>query len=327
MNPSLLLLGLGLLGSTGAAMMLWRGQTQEGRLQRRLDLLAPPRSAQGLAPQGLAPQGHGAAWAWLAHCLTTGEQDRREIQERLLASGYHGRISVAGYAAARLAGALVAMAAAGAIASLRGQTQTWIAIYAAAGGAAAFILAKSLLRSLAAAGTRSVGREIPFLLDMLLLLLESGISLDQCFRFLAQAKIGGMGRTHRAVEALVDDLQKGMAYDQALDRWAERLGIAGARELAGLFKQTLLHGSELGPSLREYAREYADRRLATARAGVGRQASVMTMVLVAFLMPAVMIMLAGPAVVAVKASLHQLRTQAAEVPPLPEPAVQPGGRK
>ena len=106
--------------------------------------------------------------------------------------------------------------------------------------------------------------------------------------------------------ALVDDLQKGMGYDLALDRWAERLSIQGSRDLAGLFKQTLLYGTEIGPVLREFVREFSERRLATARASVGRQSALMTVVLIVCMMPAVMIMLAGPATVAVMGAMHAI---------------------
>ena len=90
----------------------------------------------------------------------------------------------------------------------------------------------------------------------------------------------------------------------------------------------MLYGTEVGPSLREYAREFADRRMAAARAGVGRQATMMTMVMVAFLMPAVMIMLAGPAVVGVKDAVSQVARKASSLPAVPRPAsIQPGGKK
>src|SRR6185312_11777505 len=111
------------------------------------------------------------------------------------------------------------------------------------------------------------------------------------FRYLVQQRIGGVERTQRTLSALVDDLQKGMDYDLALDRWAARLGVFGARDLAALLKQSLIYGAEIGPSLRDYVREFGDRRLAAARGAAGRQTTMMTMVMVIFLMPAVMIML------------------------------------
>jgi tight adherence protein C len=242
----------------------------------------------------------------LEKVLTTGESDRIEAAELLHAAGYYDASRVLWYALARLVATITIGGAVGAFMAYQGKHGSVLGFYAAGGAGAAFLLAKMVLRSMGASGTRRLNKEMPFLLDMLLLLLESGISLDQCFRYIVQARIGGMERMQRIMTSLVDDLTKGMGYDPALDRWADRLSVPGARDLAGLFKQTLLYGTEIGPTLREFVREFSERRLAAARASVGRQAALMTVVLVLCMMPAVMIMLAGPATVAVKGMIHNL---------------------
>jgi tight adherence protein C len=121
----------------------------------------------------------------------------------------------------------------------------------------------------------------------------------------AQTDGGGMPLVRQTVQLLVEDLQRGMDYDMALDRWRERLGVNGGRELAALFKQTLLHGTELGAGLREFVREFADRRVSTARESIGRKTTQMTIVMIAFLMPALFIVLCSPAIVSLVRSLTQ----------------------
>lgn len=282
------------------------------RLDRRLAALAGPG----------APQRAETGWAGLAErLLTTSARDRQEIAAGLQAAGHDAPSGVALFALLRAGACAVGAAASGWYAAGSAMSGGRILVYALCGAAAGFLIAKAVLGARGRAGQRQVYRELPFLLDTLLLLLESGISLDQSFRYIVQQRLGGLDRTRRSMEGLVDDLQNGMQHDAALRRWAGRLAVPGARDLAGLFGQALVHGSEIGPALREYVREFADRRTAAARAGVGKQTTIMTAVLVVFLMPAVMIMLAGPAVVSLKDALGKLSRQAMHGRVVPGPVI------
>ena len=300
MTPQLLMLGIGLLGGSGSVLFLTRGRSGQAVLTQRLTDLSARPAADG------TPAGSRALLKTLEVVLTTGASDRREAADLLHAAGYYNVSRVAWYGIARLATAIVTGCAMALFMDMKGKSGTPLLLFSFGGAGAGFLIAKMVLRSLGARGTRQLNKEMPFLLDMLLLLLESGISLDQCFRYIVLARIGGMERMQRIMVSLVDDLTKGMGYDPALDRWADRLSVQGARDLAGLFKQTLLYGTEIGPTLREFVREFSERRLASARAAVGRQAAMMTVVLVVCMMPAVMIMLAGPATVTVKNMIHTL---------------------
>jgi tight adherence protein C len=278
---SLLLLGLGLRGTVG-----------EARLRRRLTRLSD-RSRSGSAPGMIG---------WLRpfeRILIGGGKDREEILRYLRAAGYYDSRALVVFAALRFAAALLAVIGAGLAIWLIGRWSGIARFYPLAAGGVVYIAAKMVLRSLASVRLRRIGAELPFVLDVLLLMLESGISLDQCFRSLAQAEGSAAPLVRQSMRILVDDLQRGMGYDQALDRWAERLGVNGVREVASLFKQTLVYGTELAPALREFVREFSDRRVSTARESIGRKTTQMTVVMIVFLMPALFIVLTAPAVVSI----------------------------
>src|SRR3546814_7213178 len=74
------------------------------------------------------------------------------------------------------------------------------------------------------------------------MLLESGVSLDQCFRTLAGPEGSAAPCVRQTMKLLVDDLQHAIPYPAALQRWAASLGVDGARELSGLFRQRLIQG-------------------------------------------------------------------------------------
>ncbi len=294
MDPSLIILAGGLfilaIGLHGLNV-----SRRDARLGARLTSIALPGN-----PTAIRTADSEGRWDKLFLCSG---KDHEEVVTALRGAGLYSPSNVTRFAAFRFFGTLGTGLIVYLLLSRSAHPSHFRFIYVAMGAAAVFLLSKFALRSQIAAHLRQVGKELPFLLDTLLLLLESGVSIDQAFRYFAQANLGGLPLTQRAVAALVQDIQNGVPYAIALDRWADRLGVAGTKELASLFKQALLQGSELGPALHDFVREFSDKRLSSARASIGKKTTQMTVVMIMFLMPALMIVLAGPAVVAVQGVL------------------------
>src|SRR3546814_18431136 len=80
------------------------------------------------------------------------------------------------------------------------------------------------------------------------------------------------------MKLLVDDLQHAIPYPAALQRWAASLGVDGARELSGLFRQSLFQGTELGPALKEFEADFSEKRVARARETHRRKTATMAVV-------------------------------------------------
>src|SRR3546814_7389733 len=118
---------------------------------------------------------------------------------------------------------------------------------------------------------RRVNDELPFVLDLMTMMLESGVSLDQCFRTLAGPEGSAAPCVRQTMKLLVDDLQHAIPYPAALQRWAASLVVDGVRELSGLFRQSLFQGTELGPVLKEFGADFTAKRVARARESTGRK--------------------------------------------------------
>src|SRR3546814_15603479 len=97
------------------------------------------------------------------------------------------------------------------------------------------------------------------------MVLKRGVSLDQCFRTLAGPEGSAAPCVRQTMKLLVDDLQHAIPYPAALQRWAASLGVDGARELSGLFRQSLFQGTELGPAPKEFAADFSDKRRSEER--------------------------------------------------------------
>jgi tight adherence protein C len=249
---------------------------------------------------------------WLGRLLTSGATDRREIGAHLRVAGWYNDDAILWFAILRLGGAivvfLVAVLVLGSAQESGGMTPLdWG--YAAGAAGLVYVGAKRILMRFGDGRLRRIRREMPFVLDILLVTLESGLSLDQSLRHFAQTEGSAGAQTRRSLQVLVDDLEKGAPYEIALNKWGDRLGIEEGRELAVLFRQSILHGSEVGPLLREFVRDMSEKRLTTARESIGAKTTKLTAIMVAFFLPALMIVVgAQPAVSMFKIVNESART-------------------
>lgn len=157
-----------------------------------------------------------------------------------------------------------------------------------------------------------IRRELPPVLDIMLMVLDAGVSIDQCMRYVANVAARTAPVTSEVLRRHIADIDGGMPYDAALDRLGQRLGLDEGQDLAATIKQALFQGGELGTTLRRFSADLTDKRMATAREQVGRKAPHLTLVMIVFFMPVLLVVLAGPAVVDLKAALRSAGEQMAK---------------
>lgn len=308
MIPVLVIIGAAvILAIPGVYLVLRgaRGAGEDSRISRRLAALG---GDYGYRQDIAADEGaREPRFGWLASLAVGGEKDRKEIGTHLRLAGWYSSSAVVTFALLRLGGALLTiLIVAVGIRLQLGPLEGLRLAYPFLAGGAVYVLAKRVLVWFGNSRLRRIRREMPFILDIMMITLESGLSLDQSLRHIALSETSAGPEVQKAVRVLVDDLEKGTPYDVALDKWGERLGIDEGRELAALFKQSLHYGTEIGPSLREFIREFSDKRVSTARESIGRKATQLTGVMVVFFLPALLIILAGPTVTALLSGLSRM---------------------
>ena len=299
-TPDILAIGgLGLVSILMLAMGLVR-TGQQARIDRRLETLVPPLHASKVRIDQRFAVGNR-----LEKLLFMGRADREEVILKLRAAGYYATNAATVFAMLRLGAAVLAALAIFGVLASRDSLHGLCRIFPVAAFFVAIIMAKTVLNWRMSARQRQLRKELPFALDMLLLMLESGVGLDQCFRQLASVEANAMRKMRPVNVQLVDDIQNGMSYEAALERWADRLGIPGVHELASLFRQSLLYGTELGPALHIFVSEFADKRISHARESIGVKTTQITIVMILCMMPALFIVLMSPAVVSIAKAFHK----------------------
>lgn len=148
-----------------------------------------------------------------------------------------------------------------------------------------------------------IRKEFSFVLDLFVLTVEAGLSLDQAIRHVTRHAERAAPLTQAGLVQLVHEIDTGVTYDDALARWASRLGVDEAREMAAMFRQSLIHGAPLGNSLRTYSADLRERRMLEIREVAGKIAVRMTLIMVLCFLPALMILIGGPAFNAIMTGL------------------------
>jgi tight adherence protein C len=93
-----------------------------------------------------------------------------------------------------------------------------------------------------------MARELPFLLDMTTLCVESGLNLQGALRHAAEQ--GPAGPLREELLRALGDMRAGLPRIEALNAWAGRVDLPGVRALTIALAQADTLGMSLGPILR-----------------------------------------------------------------------------
>jgi len=150
---------------------------------------------------------------------------------------------------------------------------------------------------------RRIQRELPATIDITLMVLDSGVSIDQCLRYVAVNVEKSSPTISHILCRHVSEVDSGVPYETALDHLSQRLGIEEAYDFVNIIKQSLLYGGELTTTLRRFGNDLSEKRLSRAREDVGKRSTHLTIVMIAFFVPVLLVVLAGPALVTLTQTL------------------------
>ncbi len=133
---------------------------------------------------------------------------------------------------------------------------------ALAGAALGFVWPDQVLRRRAAVRRIRMMRELPFMLDLLTLCVEAGLSLPAALHQVAgHAPEGPLRQSLRDAAALE---RTGMDRPRWLSHWAEHADVPGVRALVSALSQADVMGMSLGPLLRAQAERQRSERFLRA---------------------------------------------------------------
>lgn len=168
------------------------------------------------------------------------------------------------------------------------------------------MLPKWVIRSKASKRRKQVVEELPLFMDLLRLLQGVGLSIDQSLQILA-TEFGSVLRVISAELALANRLySSGRSREQSL----QRLSVLGADDdmsaVVNLLVQVDRHGGAVQEPLKEFSIRLREKRQAGFKEKIGAITVKMTGVMVLTLLPALIVITAGPGFTAVIRSLSSM---------------------
>jgi len=172
-------------------------------------------------------------------------------------------------------------------------------LYAFALLALGFLVPIWVLRGAATRRAARMSREVPLFIHLLVLLFEAGLSTRQAFASLVREGRGVLPELGREFEAVLRQLEAGGDIADVLRNLGSSLNVPDLEGVLGVLRQVDKYGGEIREPLMEALAVLEERRGLDMREKVNLVSGRMTVVMVLFFFPALLIFVAGPAVVSI----------------------------
>jgi tight adherence protein C len=147
---------------------------------------------------------------------------------------------------------------------------------------------------------QSIMRAFPDALDLMLICVESGMSIEIAFQRVS-SEIGSQS-AELAEELSLTTAELSYLPDrrQAFDNLAKRCGHAGVKAVATALNQAEKYGTPMGTALRVAANENREARMQEAERKAASLPAKLTVPMIVFFLPCLFIVIMGPAVLQIK---------------------------
>jgi len=136
----------------------------------------------------------------------------------------------------------------------------------------------------------------PDALDMMLVCVEAGQSLDQSINRVAKESRAGYPALADEFEMVAHEVKAGKERVQVLKDMSERVGIPDVSSFVTTLVQSATFGTSIAEALRVYSNEMRDKRVMRAEEKANTLPTKLTLGTMMFTVPPLMIILIGPSV-------------------------------
>lgn len=277
-----------------ARMRRVAGEREVLRLRERARLAAPnPVSALRRPPKKLYSD--IVAWLGLGKALAN-----PALTRMLQVAGFRGNAAAVTYLAARILAPFGAFAVAlfyvFLVVDLQQPAPVKVMIALVAGGLGYFLPAV-YVKNQAIKRQQTIERAWPDALDLLLICVESGMSIEPALQKVAD-EIGSQSvPLSEELNLTTAELAFLPERRQAYENLAERTGLDGVKAVMASLKQAEKHGTSVGRSLRVLAQENRNMRMSKAEKKAAALPPKLTVPMIVFFLPVLFVVIITPAII------------------------------
>lgn len=227
-------------------------------------------------------------------------EELSSIRLKLLRAGYPGKGAVHIYHASKMAlglgglvlGLLYALLES---ATAEVSTQTMM-IYMLLPGAAGYYLPQYWVDKLVNKRQTEIIEGFPDALDMMLVCVEAGQSLDQSIIRVANESRAGYPALADEFEMVAHEVKAGKERVQVLKDMSDRVGVPDVASFVTTLVQSATFGTSIAEALRVYSADMRDKRVMRAEEKANLLPTKLTLGTMLFTVPPLLIILIGPSV-------------------------------
>ncbi|MGJ8597646.1 type II secretion system F family protein [Sulfitobacter sp.] len=232
-------------------------------------------------------------------------EDDKELSQKQLElrqAGYQSRDAVRMFYFAQMAlglfGLLIGVIYTNMIVEVEMTTQKTI-MWTLGPGAVGYWLPKYWITRRVAERKEQIEQGFPDCLDMMLVCVEAGQSLDQCIVRVAKELKASYAALADEFEVVAQEMKAGKDKVNVLNDMGTRCGVQDISSFVTVLVQSAAFGTSIADALRVYAEEMRDKRVMRAEEAANKLPTKMTLATMMFTVPPLLIILVGPSVMGI----------------------------
>ncbi len=229
------------------------------------------------------------------------------VKLKLMQAGYRGKNSVRIYHFLQFALGIFGLLLGGAYGIYLSTQQTvdtqQLALYVLGPGIVLYLLPRYWVTRRQQGRQEAIQNAFPDSLDMMLVCVEAGQSLDQSIIRVAKELKSGFPEMSEEYEIVAQEMKAGKDKTVVLKDMAERSGTTDISSFVTVLVQSQQFGTSIADALRVYASEMRDKRVMRAEEKANKLPTKMTLATMMLTVPPLLTMLIGPSVYAIVTNL------------------------
>lgn len=179
-------------------------------------------------------------------------------------------------------------------------------VYATMIGAVAvsLLIPRMVLRSIAGGRRERIRREVPLFVHLLVMLYDAGLSTRQAFANLVKEGAGVLPELGREIQLVLRQIEAGADVSESLENLGSALQVDDLTSVLGVMRQVDRYGGEIREPLHDALKVIEERAALDLREKVNLISGRMTVIMVVFFFPGLMLFVAAPAFMSVIKALR-----------------------
>jgi tight adherence protein C len=188
-----------------------------------------------------------------------------------------------------------------------GTTTFWVSVKIIGGAILGLMLPELYATNRRTKHLKQVEAGVADALDMLVICSDAGLALEAGLARVSAELSGLNSALAMELTQTSRELQIGSDMRRAMDALGQRTGLDTLKRLASTLAQSLQYGTPLTQALRSLSAELRQEALVKFEERAGRLPTLMTIPMILFILPCVFLIVAGPAMINVLATLHGMK--------------------